>query len=131
MGSQASGTEARRVLVVEDNEDARDMMVALLEAWGHRVFSAADGSEGVASACLENPDVALIDLGLPDIDGFEVARRIRRQIPEPRPTLVALSGYSSLDDLEGTREAGFDMHWVKPIEPHRLAALLLDLKTRG
>lgn len=111
-----------KILIVEDNRDARTTMRMLLTmGHGHIVYEAADGASGVRSALELRPDVALIDLGLPDIDGHEVARRIRAQLDANAIVLIALTGYGTAEDQRLTRESGFDVHLVKPVES---AALL-------
>ncbi len=113
---------ARRVLVVEDNDDARETLRNLLHLFGHEVHEARDGDTGVEEARRLVPDVALIDIGLPGIDGYEVARRIRADVP--RAQLVAVTGYGQPDDLERARAAGFDAHLVKPLDPRQLQEVL-------
>src|SRR6266436_3797422 len=113
---------ARRVLVVEDNDDARETLRNLLHLFGHEVYEARDGDTGVEEARRLAPDVALIDIGLPGIDGYEVARRIRADVPRAR--LVAVTGYGQPDDLERARAAGFDAHLVKPLDPRQLQEVL-------
>jgi two-component system CheB/CheR fusion protein len=113
----------RRVLIVEDNEDASEMLRVYLERLGHEVFVANDGAEGVQMASRIQPEVALVDLGLPRLDGLEVARHIRRQPHQPRH-LVALTGYGQAEDRQRCLAAGFDSHLVKPIDPSRLHDLL-------
>ncbi len=103
------------ILIVEDNPDSRDMLNALLHAQGHRVIVATDGPEGVARALAEKPQLALVDLGLPGFDGFEVARRIRAALNEHDLILVALSGYGTEKDRQRSQGAGFDLHLVKPV----------------
>src|SRR5262249_32893369 len=117
----------RRVLRVEDNDDAREMLKVLLEHEGHEVFEASDGTEGVRAASRLHPDLALVDLGLPILDGYEVARFIRRQDHQPQ-RLVALTGYGQSADRKRALEAGFDDHLVKPVDPDRLAELLQHLR---
>jgi CheY-like chemotaxis protein len=116
----------RTILVVEDNADARAALVALLELDGWVVESAADGAEGIEVARAKNVDAALVDIGLPGMDGYEAARRIR-QLPGRRVFLVALTGYGQPEDRARTAEAGFDAHMVKPVDPGELSVLL----TRG
>ena len=112
-----------RILIVEDHRDARTTMRMLLSmAYGHTVYEAADGASGVRSAVESRPDVALIDLGLPDIDGHEVARRIRAAL-EDSIVLVALTGYGSAEDQQRAVESGFDRHLVKPVDPAELARI--------
>jgi PAS domain S-box-containing protein len=120
-------TIRRRVLIVEDNDDVREMLKMLLEQEGHEVFEAADGTDGVRAAARVKPDVALVDLGLPILDGYEVARFIRRQDYQPQ-RLVALTGYGQAADRQRALNAGFDDHLVKPVDPDRLAELLHQLR---
>jgi len=126
-GEPRRATIRRRVLIVEDNDDAREMLKVLLEHEGHEVFEASDGTEGVRAASRLHPDLALVDLGLPIIDGYEVARFIRRQDHQPQ-RLVALTGYGQSGDRQRALEAGFDDHLVKPVDPDRLAELLQHLR---
>ncbi|MEO8603691.1 MAG: PAS domain-containing protein [bacterium] len=116
-----------RVLVVEDNADAAESFAQLLELVGHRVRTAADGPSGVAAAQEFAPDVAFIDIGLPGIDGYEVARRIRAQPELHSSLLIALSGYGQSEDQRRAHEAGFDHHVTKPVEFDRVRQLLAPL----
>jgi signal transduction histidine kinase/ActR/RegA family two-component response regulator len=115
----------RRVLIIEDGPDARRALGRLLEIWGHRVEVAEDGTRGVERAIASRPDVALIDIGLPGLNGYEVAKRVR-QVLGDKIRLIALTGYGQPDDQERTRSAGFDQHLVKPVNPRLLARLLQD-----
>jgi CheY-like chemotaxis protein len=115
----------RNILVVEDNADAREMLRIALELDGHHVEVAEDGIKGVETALRIHPDVALVDIGLPGLDGYEVARRIRQSLGED-VRLVALTGYGQAEDRRRTREAGFDVHLVKPVDPQVLGPLLSD-----
>jgi signal transduction histidine kinase len=112
------------ILLVEDNDDTRDLVAALLETRGHRVQCAADGLEGVSMAIEHKPDVALIDIGLPEMSGYEVAQRVRESIGNAAPFLVAVTGYGSPDDQARATKAGFDAHIVKPIDSKALFNLL-------
>jgi CheY-like chemotaxis protein len=112
----------RSVLIVEDNDDARDTLRMLLEMLGHQVDTAPDGVAGLERALEVQPDVLLVDLGLPGIDGFEVARRYRAA--GGRGTLVALTGYGGADDRVRALEAGFDRHVSKPVDLDVLTDLL-------
>jgi CheY-like chemotaxis protein len=114
----------RRVLIVEDNRDAQQALQCLLELWGHEVLVADDGSSGYQSTVGLRPDVALIDLGLPGLDGYEVARKIRAALGVASPLLIALTGYGAPEQRAQALAAGFDLHIVKPVEPERLAMLL-------
>jgi len=111
-----------RVLIIEDNADARETLHDLLTAQGHDVHQSAGGEEGLRMAEKEKPDVVLIDIGLPHIDGYEVARRLRAREPTlgARPRLIAITGYGQPEDVRRAREAGFDAHLVKPVDPSAL-----------
>jgi len=115
----------RRVLVIEDNDDARDMLKTLLTLEGHEVLEARDGADGVRMLITERPEVALIDIGLPVMDGYEVARTVRRQA-DHATRLVALTGYGQAEDRQRSYDAGFDDFVVKPVDPARLIQLLED-----
>jgi PAS domain S-box-containing protein len=114
----------RRILIVEDTRDSRDMLRYLLERAGHEVHEAADGPAGVEAILGVRPDIALVDVGLPGLDGYEVARRVRADERGRTVRLVALTGYGLPDDYRRSREAGFDTHLVKPVDPTRLAAVI-------
>ena len=113
----------RHVLIVEDGPDARAALGRLLELWGYHVELAEDGTRGVERAIAGKPEFALIDIGLPGLNGYEVARRVR-QVLGDKIRLIALTGYGQPDDQERTRAAGFDQHLVKPVNPRVLSRLL-------
>jgi signal transduction histidine kinase len=113
----------RRVLVVEDNDDAREMLKTILQLYGHEVLEATDGAAGLRLAIETHPEVALIDLGLPIMDGLELARQIRRQPLQPG-RLIAVTGYGQPEDRRRSLEAGFDDHIVKPVDPVQIAAMI-------
>jgi PAS domain S-box-containing protein len=117
---------ARRVLVVDDNADGREALRALLEVWGHEVEVAEDGEQGIELALARPPDVGLIDIGLPGIDGYELARKVRAARGGAGVYLVALTGYGRAEDRRLALEAGFDAHLVKPIDPGHLSRLLAE-----
>jgi signal transduction histidine kinase len=123
-----AGAEAvqvrRRILVADDNSDALESLATLLEISGHEVFSAANGALALESAERHLPEVALLDIGMPKLDGYEVARRIRAQPWGRRITLVALTGWGQESDRRRSGEAGFDSHLVKPLDLDKLTALL-------
>jgi CheY-like chemotaxis protein/anti-sigma regulatory factor (Ser/Thr protein kinase) len=119
----AEAQGSRRVLLVEDNDDAREVLRDLLEMWGHRVEVAENGPKGVQLFPVWRPHVALVDLGLPGMDGFQVAQRIRESEGGKDVFLVALTGYSG-DHQRKAVEAGFNLHIVKPVDPDELERLL-------
>jgi CheY-like chemotaxis protein len=118
------------VLLVEDNADAREALRVLLELDGYEVEVAADGARAVELARAKAPAVALIDIGLPGLDGYEVARQVRA-LPGSPPRLVALTGYSDPEDRRRAEQAGFDAHVVKPVDPDDLTRLLARLGIPG
>ena len=115
----------RRILVIDDNADIRDSLRALLELWGHDVHEAADGVAGTDAALQLQPDIALIDIGLPCLDGYEVARRLKAAKVKAR--LVALTGYGMDEDKQRAQAAGFDLHVLKPLSAERLQAVIEEL----
>jgi len=117
----------RRILVADDNADALETLATVLELGGHEVFSAANGSLALESAERHLPEVALLDIGMPLLDGYEVARRIRAQAWGQRITLVALTGWGQDADRRRSRDAGFDSHLVKPLDLDKLTQLLARL----
>lgn len=116
-----------RVLVIEDNLDAAETLRDLLELGGHQVELAGTGREGVAAAATFRPDVVLCDIGLPGMDGYAVARELRANPATAALPLYALSGYGQAEDRRRAREAGFDHHLVKPIDPEELGRILAAL----
>ena len=114
----------RRILIVEDSRDSRDMLRYLLERAGHEVHEAGDGPSGVDAILKVRPDIALVDVGLPGLDGYEVARRVRASEGGRTVRLVALTGYGLPEDHRRSHEAGFDTHLVKPVDAARLAAVI-------
>ncbi len=116
----------RHILLVEDNADARQALQDLLETWGHRVEVAADGLRGLELAVQRAPEVALVDIGLPGLDGYRVAEELRAKMGRGI-RLVALTGYDGTEDQSRAREAGFDLHLVKPVRPDDLSRLLSEL----
>jgi signal transduction histidine kinase len=112
------------VLLIEDNEDGRDMMAMMLEAQQYIVATAIDGYDGLRQAAAALPDVALVDIGLPGIDGYEVARRMRADPATSGVRLIALTGYGQDSDRARAIDAGFDAHLVKPVDMGRLMEVL-------
>jgi PAS domain S-box-containing protein len=121
----ASGPDrSRTILIVEDNDDARESLRFLLESLGHRVIAAGDGQSGLALALHHQPEVVLIDLGLPGLDGYEVARALRRSATGKTAALIAVTGYGQAEDRRRSKEAGFDAHLVKPVSQSLLSSLI-------
>jgi len=114
----------RRILIVEDNADFRQTLRELLAALGYSVATAATGDEGLELIIDTKPDVAIVDIGLPGLDGFEVARRTKGALGRHGIKLVAMTGYSSLAVRNAALEAGFDLHVTKPCTPGELAEIL-------
>jgi CheY-like chemotaxis protein len=125
MPGQGEGRVSRglRILIVEDNPDGRQSLRTLLELLGHEVESAVDGEEGVKIALAWKPDVALVDIGLPRLSGFEVARQVRAALGETI-WLAAHTGYGQPEDRRRAQEAGFDFHFVKPMKLEELCRWL-------
>jgi two-component system, sensor histidine kinase len=113
----------RRVLLVEDNPDGRESLRAILEIWGFEVEAAENGQEGIAKALTWNPNIAVVDIGLPILDGYEVARQVRSSLGAT-VYLVALTAYGQPEDQRAAFRAGFDAHLTKPADLHALANLL-------
>jgi len=130
VSAMESASPPLAILLVEDNADAREALRVLLELEGHVVQAAAEGQEALQIVRTKALDVALVDIGLPGIDGFEVARRVR-VLDGRRPVLIALTGYGQPEDRRRATEAGFDHLLVKPVDPSVLAALLATLEIPG
>ena len=125
---RSADTKARpiRIAIIEDNPDIRETMRMLLVMWGHQVLLAGDGRAGVDLVLNERPDVALVDVGLPGMNGYDVARAIRLAIPNGAIRLIALTGYGQPSDVEVALQAGFDRHLLKPISPEILERSLSE-----
>jgi signal transduction histidine kinase len=121
----------RRILVADDNNDALESLATLLQLSGHEVYTAPNGALALESAEQHRPEVALLDIGMPKLDGYEVARRIRAQPWGQRITLVALTGWGQDSDRRRSQEAGFDSHLVKPLDLDKLTELLAALPVAG
>jgi signal transduction histidine kinase len=118
------------VMVVDDNQDAAELLGVWLESHGHRPAVYFDPAAAL-DAALRNPaDVYVLDIGLPGMDGYELARRLRASPRNRKATLIALTGYGQATDIARSREAGFDFHFVKPMDPHRLSVLVAQLAPR-
>ncbi len=124
--------ERRRILIVEDNEDAAQSLAKLLRMLGHDVHICHDGNQALTIVEAYMPDVVLLDIGLPGLDGYQVALRMQDMLGERKPMLVALTGYGQEDDLRQAKASGFDHHFVKPLDPQALAELLAKpIQARG
>jgi len=129
--SAAADTLAVRVLVVDDDHDAAEMMALLLGLEGHEVATAYDGASSISKVLSFHPNLVLLDIGMPELDGYDVARRIQTLPLSPRPLLVAVTGYASLDDTRRSAEAGFDLHVRKPLFPDVVEGLAQLLQLSG
>lgn len=123
-GSTRGTTKPLRILVIDDNEDSAESLAMLLRLGGHSARTAFSGEEGLAKCELLQPDLVLCDIRMPDLSGYDVARRIRSRQNGAAPLLVALTGYGAGADRESSARAGFDIHLVKPVDPDALAELL-------
>jgi CheY-like chemotaxis protein len=117
-----------RVLVVDDWPDTAESMAVLLRLWGHDVRIAHDGPTALAVAALYRPNVVLLDVGLPGMDGYQVARRMRNDLRLREAFLVSLTGYGQDSDMWRSRQAGCDRHLLKPVDPNVLESLLASQK---
>lgn len=111
---------SKRIVIIEDNEDALDMLTSYLEALAYQVTGANGGNQGLSLIKTQNPDLAIIDIGLPDIDGYEVARQLRSDPMTQGLKLIALTGYGSSEDKKNAFAAGFDIHLTKPLNMQQL-----------
>ena len=125
--TQAATT--RRILIVDDNHDSAESLAMLLKSKGHRVHTAFDGFEAVEEALRLRPEVILLDLGLPRLNGFEVAERIRKQPGGDKVKLVALTGWGQMEFRRRSKEAGFNAHLVKPVAPDDLDRIIGTIGT--
>jgi two-component system CheB/CheR fusion protein len=112
---------------VEDNSDAAEVLAEYLESLGHEVTVARDGPAALEAAARVHPDIALLDIGLPGMDGYEVGRRLRQDAGAGGPILVALTGYGQEEDRRRSRDSGFAHHLTKPFEAAALERLLAEL----
>jgi PAS domain S-box-containing protein len=123
-GLAEAADSGRRILLVEDNQDAAETLGELLRIWGHEVRIAYEGTGALDQARAETPDIVLLDIGLPGMDGYEVARALRAQPGLERIRLIALTGYGQDADRHRSSQAGFDHHFVKPVDIQALRLLL-------
>ena len=120
----AKASCALRILVADDNVDSALTMAALLAMYGHEVCTAHDGLEALEKMRRFKPDVAILDIGMPKMNGYSVARNIRSRSNEAQPLLIAVTGWGQEEDRRRSKDAGFDHHLVKPVDPAALSALL-------
>jgi CheY-like chemotaxis protein len=118
-----AGSAKRSIVIVEDNADGRESLRFLLELWGHEVRTAADGPQGLDAILALEPDVALVDIGLPGMTGYELVRQLRKS-SNWRPHLIAMTGYGQPHDRQLALESGFDSFVIKPIDALALHELL-------
>src|SRR5205823_2257276 len=116
-GQAATVTRSRRVLVVDDNVDAAESLAILLRLWGHDVRITHTGPQALERAEEYQPEIALLDIGLPGLSGYEVARRLRQQPQFAATVLIAVTGYGQESDRRQSADAGFDHHLTKPVNP--------------
>ena len=121
---ETGAERARHILIIEDNQDFRHGLRIMLESWGHRVEVAATGRGGLEIWRASRPDIILIDLGLPDIDGYAVARAVRSAEGGDSVVLVTITGFGGAHDVSRSKAAGFDAHLTKPLNPQTLAHIL-------
>jgi PAS domain S-box-containing protein len=121
----------RRILIVDDNEDAAEMLSLVLEGEGHQTHTAGDGPAAIAAVGSFHPQVVFLDIGLPGMNGYEVARELRKDWPAARLTLIALTGWGSADDKQLSREAGIDFHLTKPVDIHAVHRVLANVAVPG
>jgi len=122
--SNDSKTMPCRILVADDNVDTLESLAMLLSLEGHSVYTASNGDQTLERAEQHQPDVALVDIGMPGMDGYEVARRIRSQPWGKRIMLVALTGWSQDSHRPSSKDAGFDSHLVKPVDLQQITAVI-------
>jgi CheY-like chemotaxis protein len=120
-------TKARRVLVVDDNKDSADSLAILLKMTGHETQIARDGQEAIETSATFRPEVVVLDIGLPKVNGYDACRKIREQGAGGEIVMIALTGWGQDEDRRKSKEAGFDGHLVKPVDHATLKTLLDEL----
>ncbi len=128
--AQSKGAQFR-ILVVDDNEDSTGWLATMLEMMGNEVRTAHDGEAGIAVAAEFRPNLILMDIGMPKMNGYEAAHRIRQEPWGKQPIIVALTGWGAADDRRRTQDAGFNRHLVKPVDPAEIEKLLAELAANG
>jgi CheY-like chemotaxis protein len=127
----AASARSLRILVADDNEDGREMMRYFLESEGHTVATVGDGPSALAAVEEFRPEVAILDIGMPGLNGYKVAEQIRHSDRPQSLTLVALSGLGQEEDKRHATEAGFDVHFTKPVDIQALNKLLASIAAHG
>jgi len=122
----ASGAPGWRILVADDSDDAAEVLAMFLRLEGHEVRVVGDGAQALAALNADAFDVALIDIGMPVLDGYELAREVRSGLPDRQPLLVALTGWAQDTDKLHAHAAGFDLHFTKPVDPGALLRALAE-----
>jgi CheY-like chemotaxis protein len=123
-----TSTARLRVLVADDNHDSAELSASLLELWGHDAYTGHTGREALELAARHHPHVSLLDIGMPDLNGYEVAAEIRKVPWGKQMLLIAITGWGREEDKKRALSAGFDYHLTKPIDPRKLRALLSSLE---
>ncbi|HEX2239493.1 MAG TPA: response regulator [Gammaproteobacteria bacterium] len=127
--TEADHSSTRRILVADDNAAAADTLAELLSLFGNEVQVVHDGQAALKTFSAWRPDVILLDIGMPGMDGYEVARRVREQTASGKVMLIALTGWGQEKDRKLAREAGFDHHLLKPVDLQALQALMAAPQT--
>ncbi|HEX8886807.1 MAG TPA: response regulator, partial [Noviherbaspirillum sp.] len=130
LSKNIAATRALKVMVVDDNVDAAELLALLIETFGHRVVVEHDSMRAIERARLEKPDAFLLDIGLPDMDGNELARRLRELPETANATFIAVTGYGQEQDRINASIAGFDHHIVKPVAAEKIANVLSSIGLR-
>jgi CheY-like chemotaxis protein len=123
-------TSSLRILVIDDNRDSADCLAMLLDALGHKTATVYDGERALATVDSFSPDVILLDIGLPGMSGYEICRQLRNRPGGEDLVILAQTGWGQDEDRRRTKEAGFDHHLVKPVDPADLLARLADAEKR-
>ena len=128
---EVASVQPLRAIIIDDDQDIRELTAELLVSHGHQVMTADDGPSGLELICEQRPDVALVDLGLPGLDGYALARAFRERCPDGKTRLVAMTGFGQDSDRRRARESGFDRHVVKPVDKAMLLAALAADEAAG
>jgi CheY-like chemotaxis protein len=127
-GTKSATLSGLHILIVEDNADCAESTAMLLHAYGHTAESAKDGEAALQAVERRCPDVVLLDITLPDMNGWDLAKRLRQQANGAEPLLIAITGWAREEDRQHSMESGIDLHLAKPVEPEQLHALLTNVE---